>query len=105
MASKPNKIKRPWVQERKPFERDNSNSDFYNSRTWRNFRKSFIEKNPLCVECLKDDLVVKAVVVDHIVRIEAGGERLDENNLQSLCSSHHNKKSGKESHGGYGVKS
>lgn len=105
MANKPKKIERSWVKEAKPFERNNSNAAFYNSRTWRKFRKSFLDKNPLCVECMKDDLVVKATVADHIVRIEAGGDMLNEANLQALCSHHHNKKSGKESHGGYGVKS
>jgi len=104
MASKPNKIVRSWVPQRVAFERENSNSDFYNSWPWRKFAKRFKEANPLCVECLKKDLVVPVKVVDHIVTINAGGGKLDDSNCQSLCESCHNRKSSNESRG-YGVKS
>lgn len=104
MANKPNKIQRSWVPQRKAFERENTNTDFYNSWPWRKKAKAFKISNPLCVECLKKDLVVPVKVVDHIVAINAGGAKLDNNNLQSLCESCHNRKSAGESRG-YGVKS
>lgn len=105
MAMKPKKIVRSWVPQRKAFEREKDNSDFYNSWPWRKFAKRFRLNNPLCVECEKKDLAIPAKVVDHIVTINAGGARLDEANCQSLCESCHNRKSAGESRMGYGVKS
>lgn len=104
MANKPNKIVRSWVPQRAAFQRENSNSGFYNSWSWRKFAKIFKVNNPLCVECLKKELAVPVYVVDHIVPINNGGEKLSDDNCQSLCESCHNRKSGNESRG-YGVKS
>ena len=104
MANKPNKIQRSWVPQSVAFERENSNSDFYNSWPWRKFAKRFKQNNPVCIECLKLDLVIPVKVVDHTVPINAGGAKLDEANCQSLCESCHNRKSSNESRG-YGVKS
>ena len=39
-----------------------------------------------------------ARVVDHIKPINEGGARYDFTNLQGLCDSCHNKKSGREAH-------
>ena len=66
MANKPNKIVRSWVPQRAAFQRENSNSDFYNSRPWRKFAKRFKEKNPLCVECLKKELVVPLSITSYL---------------------------------------
>lgn len=96
MAKGINKITRPWVKERKPFEREKGNSEFYNSRAWRKARKNYLNMNPLCVECEKKGLVVVATVVDHKVPINQGGEQLDESNFQSMCASCHNSKSARE---------
>jgi 5-methylcytosine-specific restriction protein A len=104
MANKPQKIARSWVPQRKAFEREKDNSDFYNSWLWRKFAKLWKESHPLCVECERKDLVVVGKVVDHIRPINAGGERLSEDNVQTLCESCHNRKSANESRG-YGVKS
>lgn len=103
MAKKPVNIKRSWVVERKPFERDNNNDAFYNSWAWRKIRKVFINKNPLCKHCDDKGMTEVATVVDHIKPINLGGDRLNEDNFQSLCESCHNKKSANESRGGYGV--
>jgi len=102
MPNKPKKINRSWIVERKPFERENSNREFYNSWSWRKLRKSFLEKNPLCKHCEEEGIISKATVADHKVRINAGGEALNEDNLQALCEMHHNKKSALESKGGMG---
>lgn len=102
MVKKIERLKRPWVQERKPFERENSNSDFYNSRVWRKTRKRFLEQNPLCVECAEVGDVVVATVLDHIVPINRGGEKLNESNFQAMCAAHHNAKSAREASRGTG---
>lgn len=87
------------MPERKAFARSNDNSKFYNSWPWRKLRKKFITANPLCKKCLENDVTTSAKFVDHIVRIEDGGSKLSEENLQSLCQYHHNQKSGREAHG------
>ncbi|MGM7552595.1 HNH endonuclease [Myroides odoratimimus] len=97
MAKKVNSVKRPWVQERKPFERNiHDNSKFYNSRTWRKFRRAFLDKNPLCKMCEDNGEIVPATVADHIIPINKGGAELDEANLQGLCARCHNAKSAKD---------
>ena len=50
------------------------------------------DSNPLCVHCVKEDVVTPADVVDHITPIKQGGAELDESNLQGLCHKCHNKK-------------
>lgn len=97
MAKKVDSITRPWVVKHKPFERTvHSNSKFYNSRTWRKLRRSFLDANPLCVACESNGVVTPATVADHIVPINKGGESLDENNLQPMCARCHNAKSAKD---------
>lgn len=96
MASKPNKIVRSWVPQRKAFEREKSNDKFYNSWPWRKFSKKFRMNNPLCVKCLEVDISTAVKVVDHIIPINKGGNQLDEANCQSLCETCHNRKSGSE---------
>jgi 5-methylcytosine-specific restriction enzyme A len=73
-----------------------SHQKFYNSGVWRKLRAAFIQLNPICVQCEKNDLVVIADVVDHIVPLRKGGSALDEKNLQALCHVCHNKKSSSE---------
>ena len=99
MAQSPKKIKRSWKPERKSFHRDKTNYAFYNSYTWRKLSKRYKENNPLCVKCEQAGIISPAEFTDHIVRIEDGGDRFNESNLQSLCSFHHNQKSGREAHG------
>lgn len=99
MAKSPGKIKRPWVIERKPFEREIKNDEFYNSWPWRKKRKSFLINNPICKHCEAMGIITQARVVDHIVSIKRGGSKLDDENLQSLCDSCHNRKSANESRG------
>jgi len=53
----------------------------------------FLRANPLCVECQATGRTEAATDVDHIVaRRNGGGDDWD--NLQSLCHSHHSKKTG-----------
>jgi 5-methylcytosine-specific restriction endonuclease McrA len=96
MANAPKKIQRPWVPERKPFERDNWNQEFYNSTPWRKFARVYKDRNPLCVVCERQGLIEPAKVADHIIPINKGGEKFNEKNIQSLCESCHNRKSATE---------
>jgi 5-methylcytosine-specific restriction protein A len=96
MANAPKKIQRSWVPQRKAFEREHSNQEFYNSSQWRRFAKVYKRMNPLCVECEKNGIVTAVYVADHIKPINQGGERYDEANIQSLCETCHNRKSGSE---------
>jgi 5-methylcytosine-specific restriction enzyme A len=81
--------------------RGSSTQRGYNAR-WQRARKVFLQKNPLCVECLKEGNVTPATVVDHIVP-HKGNYNLfwNESNWQSLCATHHNIKTAKEN-GGWG---
>lgn len=75
---------------------------FYNSKPWRDLRKSILIKTPLCAVCLSSNIMTdctKGGHVDHIIRIRAGGAKLDPVNLWVLCADHHNKKSYLESRG------
>jgi 5-methylcytosine-specific restriction endonuclease McrA len=98
-------LKRPWQKQVKQGNRYNADP-FYQSSTWKQIREThingstvmpdgFVLSNKYCVECYP--LLVLMHTVDHIHRIKAGGSRDDPNNLQSLCSSHHAKKSAFES--------
>ena len=69
----------------------------YNSIQWQQLRKQVLNKQPLCVECLKAKRITPATVVDHI-KPHKGNEKLfyDISNLQSLCKSCHDRKTAKE---------
>ncbi|MEY8001598.1 HNH endonuclease signature motif containing protein [Clostridium sp. Mt-5] len=64
----------------------------YNTR-WNKARKTYLTNHPLCVECMKEDKVTPATVVDHI-KPHRGDMKLfwDVSNWQSLCKIHHDKK-------------
>ncbi|MGX8703542.1 MAG: HNH endonuclease [bacterium] len=87
---------RPWMPERVPFgRRAHANTKFYASTAWRRVRARYISLHPICEICGR----AAAEVVDHIVPINQGGAPLDESNFQALCSTCHNRKSGRESRG------
>jgi 5-methylcytosine-specific restriction endonuclease McrA len=90
-----------WLPKRKMHERIVDNEGFYNSSKWRKFSRFYKDNHPLCIECEREGLVGPADVTDHIIRIEAGGDKWSEDNMQSLCNQHHNSKSGRESGANY----
>lgn len=104
MATKPIVKKKPWHGERKPFEREKGNQDFYNSSKWRKTSKAFRMLNPLCVECERNGKVSASNVADHIrglgFLLKKDMDPYDHKELQPLCSSCHNRKSGSESKNG-----
>lgn len=91
------KVERPWVKQYTPHERSVDNSKFYNSRVWRKTRALWLEKQPMCKHCERNGLTTAANVVDHILPISQGGDKLNDRNFQSLCKKCHDKKSASES--------
>lgn len=65
-------------------------------------RNSHLARNPFCAECLDEGVKTIATVVDH-KKAHKGDERLffDPTNLQSMCTSCHNRKTAKHD-GGFG---
>lgn len=63
----------------------------YWSNAWRKLRGNYLKKYPICKVCGK-----LANVVDHITPVRLGGSFWDTSNMQPLCTSCHNSKSGKE---------
>lgn len=61
---------------------------------WRRFRLNHLRQNPLCVfrehPTAKADCLVAADTVDHITPLPKG-ERLDPNNVRSVCRNCHAK--------------
>lgn len=91
--------RRPWQPEHTPQSgRHHANTEFYQSTAWRKLRAVKLQQQPLCEECLKSGRPTPAQMVDHIRPINKGGASLDLANLQSLCNSCHNRKSGQERH-------
>jgi 5-methylcytosine-specific restriction enzyme A len=91
---KKNEDRRPWMPKKVSFE--HTSNSFYHTTMWRRCRLSYLQRNPLCVECKKKGEIVQGTVIDHITPIRLGGEKLEETNLQTLCSKCHNRKSAKE---------
>lgn len=63
--------------------------------TWRKLRRIVLRREPLCRECKKAGFDVPSVLVDHIIPLSEGGTNKLEN-LQGLCTMHHNKKTARE---------
>ncbi|GGD85896.1 HNH endonuclease signature motif containing protein [Planktosalinus lacus] len=101
MPRKPEKIKRSWIPEKKPFDRPVSYQWFYNQTKWRKFSKQYREKNPICVHCEDKGIVTAVDVCDHIrglgFLLKNNLDPYSEDEVQSLCSRCHNIKTGGES--------
>lgn len=64
-------------------------------RKWRKARALYLERHPLCAECLKERKATPATVVDHIIP-HRGDPALfwDVDNWQPLCKPCHDRKTG-----------
>jgi 5-methylcytosine-specific restriction enzyme A len=82
---------------------------FYNSRIWKHPRTGLrarqLRAEPTCRECRAAGRYEPAAVADHVKRWQSGSTETemwelftDPDNLQSLCTHHHNVKSAKERH-------
>ena len=97
---------RPWLTKSKPFDKAIKLNDtvkidtgFYNTQSWRRLSKKQRFDYPLCCVCERKGYVVAGTVADHIKPSRLYEElREQQSNLQTLCSSHHNRKSGVERH-------
>lgn len=60
---------------------------------WRKASRQFLESHPLCVECLKNGILTKATVVDHVIPHRGNPELFwDKDNWQALCKRCHDRK-------------
>ena len=66
---------------------------FYKTGEWKAKRKAILDRdNHECQLCKEQGECSRATIVHHIVPLEDNWElRLDDDNLISVCSSHHNK--------------
>ena len=67
----------------------------YATAQWRAVRLMKLRRNPTCEA---DNCRAFAREVDHVVSLQAGGAPFDTNNLQSLCTSCHARKTAREYH-------
>lgn len=95
MPTLPKGRRKPWMPPPVAFE--HTSSPFYHTTMWRKCRESYFQRFPLCAKCKENGEIVQGNVVDHKKPIRLGGAELEEANLQTLCTSCHNRKSGQES--------
>ena len=97
-----NKEQRPWIKTKPKSDNRTPNgnipANFYRMAAWRKLRARVLDAEPFCRECMSQQIVTPAQMVDHIQPIRLGGAPMDESNLSPLCNHHHSKKSGKERH-------
>lgn len=68
----------------------------YDAR-WKRYRRFFLARNPLCVQCQRVNRTTAATVVDHIQPHQGNRDLFwAANNHQALCASCHNAKSARE---------
>lgn len=84
-------------------QRGSSNARGYNYK-WQKARKSYLKRNPLCVECLAHGITREAKHVDHKIPHKGDmGLFWDVKNWQPLCVECHSRKTATED-GGFGNK-
>ena len=71
--------------------------ELYQSARWQRLRRRLLLKYPLCAECERQGWITQATVVNHIKPHKGNPELFwDEDNLQTLCKSCHDRKTAKE---------
>ena len=101
----PEHSKKPSIhQKSKEAERGHAASRGYDRR-WRNYRKNYLSKYPLCRMHEDKDEVVAATLVDHIIPVKNKRDPLfwDETNHQPLCRECHSYKTRVIDKKGYGA--
>jgi 5-methylcytosine-specific restriction protein A len=92
-----------WCAAHQPREERPSAARRGYDRTWRGkWRRTILEREPLCRVCAARGLVVAATDVDHLVpRADGGAESVA--NLQPLCHACHSAKTRREMGSGVGL--
>lgn len=85
-----------YCKEHRPPRVPKETDPFYLSPAWRKFRNWYVSKHPFCELCEKQGLLVPVDVVDHIIELKDGGDRLSDSNAMSLCNRCHSLKTAKE---------
>lgn len=68
---------------------------------WRKYRDAFLSRHPFCKECEMEGRHTVATDVDHIVPHRGDRKKFwDSQNHQSLCHSHHSRKTQRENQEG-----
>lgn len=77
--------------------KNRSGDPFYSSQAWMRVRDARRRNSPLCQECEKEGRVTPMHAVDHKKpRVDYPELALDYDNTQSLCETHHNRKTARE---------
>jgi 5-methylcytosine-specific restriction protein A len=72
-----------------------SGSNRWNGRKLTEFRKRFLDDEPLCAECKRKGRIAIAEEIDHVIPLHKGGT-YDHNNLEGLCKPCHEDKTAKD---------
>jgi hypothetical protein len=87
-SHRPEWMKIPTAQPRRDNGPCSEWADFINSRLWRRCSKSYLARNPLCVECKKANRLEPATQTHH-TRGHDPEYRLDESTFMALCQRCH----------------
>lgn len=60
-------------------------------RAWDQFSVAYRRRNPFCEACEQQGVDRICDVVDHMIPLADGGDRLEVENVWSLCHEHHNR--------------
>lgn len=78
--------------------------EIYATTKWRKLRLSYLMDHPLCERCQKENRIVPAVDIHHIISFMTTSNKLDRmalafnpDNLESLCKQCHQKEHSKRS--------
>lgn len=72
---------------------------FYDSALWQRTRAAKLRRDPLCQACAHEGIATPGEHVDHWVALAAGGHPTGDENLVTLCVSHHSQKTAAEQNG------
>ncbi len=72
---------------------------FYDSALWQRTRAAKLRRDPLCQACAYEQIVTAGEHVDHWIALAAGGHPTSDDNLVTLCVSHHSQKTAAEQNG------
>ena len=101
MPYKPRSYRPPQLPASLQTKRPSAASRGYGWR-WQKARLDYLRRNPLCVECRKQNLIVAATIVDHVTP-HRGDEELfwNEENWAAMCAACHSRKTAQRD-GGFG---